>query len=595
MLLLLALPLMVFAENTSRPSSLTNPALSSPNLSSEEVQKNTLEQAKTAAARGASLSATGFSAASNSADDGQDAADDEETNIHLKSSTHMGDVLNQRLPVFGRNLFGRQCEQLHQARFFNPEYRITVGDEVNVQMWGAYQLSQRITVDSQGNIFIPDVGPVKVEGVENQQLNEVIQQHVKKSFKKGVNLYADLVTAQPVQVYVAGFVNSPGLYDGLSSDSVIYFLCAAGGINLNEGSFRDIAVIRNGKPLRQVDLYDFLFKGFVTPFQLHQGDTILVKAQKYIISVAGDVKSSYQYELLDQELPLSALMSLANVEPTATYVRIQRNQGRQPTFIYEPIHSSKPLKIKAGDRITFVADKEVQQTLITVKGQVKGPHQYVVKQGTTLRQFLKTLPLAPDANLANVQLFRESVARQQKEALNANLARLQRQTMTGETLTGDDAKLQAARSELITKFVQEAKQVETKGQVVLGEPSQWGHILLQNNDVINIPPHSSVVTVSGDVVNSISLTINPQYRLIDYIQAAGGFQKTANQGEFLLVRQNGQVQLVKHSWHSGHVGLQGGDQLIVLPKQTENGIKVTGMMSSILYQLALAAKVVVAL
>ncbi|STX51873.1 Polysialic acid transport protein kpsD precursor [Legionella busanensis] len=586
LLMLIFLPLIAFTEEIKKAQ---EPILSS----MDQVRNTSIEQAKITTDK--PLSATGFSASSNSADNGDDVADDDETNIYLKSTTHMGDVINQRLPVFGRNLFGRQCEQLHQARFFNPRYRLTVGDEVNIQIWGAYQLSQKVIVDSQGNIFIPELGPVKVEGIENQKLNDVIQQHMKKSFKKGVNLYADLVTAQPVQVYVAGFVNSPGLYDGLSSDSVIYFLCSAGGINLDEGSFRDIAVIRNGKRLRHVDLYDFLFKGNVNPFQLHQGDTILVRAQKYSITVAGDVKSPYQYELLEKEIPLSSLMRLANVEPTATYVRIQRNQGMKPTFIYEQIHQSKPVKIKAGDRITFVADKEVRQTLITVKGQVKGPHQYVVIQGTTLAQFIKTLPIASNANLDNLQLFRESVAKQQKEALHASLSRLQRQTMTGETLTGDDAKLQEARSELITKFVQEAKQVETRGQVVVGEQNHWDKIILQNNDVINIPIKSSVVTVSGDVVNSISLTVNPRYRLIDYINAAGGFQKTANQAEFLLVRQSGQVQLVKHNWHSGQVDLKGGDQLIVLPKQTESGMKMTGMMTSIIYQLALAAKVAIAI
>ncbi|STX51399.1 Polysialic acid transport protein kpsD precursor [Legionella busanensis] len=582
---ILFLPLSVFAveqNSTSRsPGTISS--------SMEQVQKTSIEQAKNTA----TPTFRNFSSSNNSEDKNNDPIDDEESNIHLKSTTHMGAVLNQKLPIFGRNLFGQQCERLHQARFFNPEYRITVGDEVNIQLWGAYQLSQKLTVDSQGNIFIPEVGPVKVEGIENQKLNDVIQKNVKKSFKKGVNLYADLVTAQPVQIYVAGFVNSPGLYDGLSSDSVIYFLCAAGGINLSEGSFRDIAVIRDGQPLRQIDLYDFLLKGNVNAFQLHQGDTILVRAQKYIVSVAGDVKSPYQYELLKQEAPLSTLMRLANVEPTATYVRIQRNQGMEPTFLYEQIHASKPVIIKAGDRITFIADKEIEQTLITVKGQVKGPHQYVVEQGTSLGQFLKTLPLAPNANIDNVQLFRESVAKQQKEALNANLTRLQRQTMTSETLTGDDAKLQAARSELISKFVREAKQVETKGQVVLGSRDQWDTILLQNNDVINIPINSSVVTVSGDVVNSISLSVNPNYRLIDYIKAAGGFQKTANQSEFLLIRQNGQVHLIKNSWQSGKVGLQGGDQLIILPKQTESGVKLTGMMSSMLYQLAVAAKVAV--
>ena len=521
-------------------------------------------------------------------------AHEDDNNIYMKSATHMGDVLNNKLFVFGNNLFGNQCTTLHQARFFNPQYRLTVGDEVNLQMWGSFQLAQKFTVDTQGNIFIPEVGPVKVEGIENQKLNDIIQRHVKKTFKKGVNVYADLVTAQPVQVYVTGYVNAPGLYDGVSSDSIIYFLCAAGGINLQEGSFREIHIIRAGQELRKVDLYEFLLKGNITPFQLHQGDTIVVKAQKYIVSVAGDVKNAYQYELNEKEITLSDLMKLANVESTATYVQIQRNQGMKPTFIYQQIHQSKPIKIHAGDRVTFVADKEVQQTFITVKGQVRGPHQYVIKQGTTLADFLKTLPLAGDANLTNVQLFRESVAKQQKEALNTSLSRLQRQTMTGESLTGEDAKVQATRSDLIMRFVDEAKKVETKGQVVIGDQSHWSQIRLENNDVINIPEKTSVVTISGDVVNSISLTANPRYRLIDYIQAAGGFQKTANQSEFLLIKQNGQVQVVKNSnWHRQYP-LEGGDQLMILPKETENGIKVTGMMSSILYQLAIAAKVAMA-
>jgi protein involved in polysaccharide export with SLBB domain len=526
----------------------------------------------------------------------QDDDNDADNNIQMKTSTHMGDVLNLKLPVFGYNLFGNQCTKLHQARFFNPEYRLAVGDEISIQMWGAFRFTEKLTVDTQGNIFIPEVGPIKVEGIENQKLNKIVEAHVKRTFKKGVNVYADLVTAQPVQVYVTGYVNSPGLYDGLSSDSVIYFLCAADGINLHEGSFRDIDIVRGGKEIQNIDLYDFLLKGSVSPFQLHQGDTIVVKPQKFTVSVAGDVKHSYQYELTGQQIPLTSLMKLANVQATATYVRVQRNQGMKPTFIYKQIQESKPMHIEAGDRVTFVADKQVQQTLITVRGQVRGPHQYVIKHGTTLAQFVKKIQLSPEANLVNLQLYRDTVARQQKDALNTSLSRLQRQAMTTEPLTGDDAKAQAARSELITKFVQEARLVDTKGQVVVGDPSQWEKIELENNDVINIPPMTSVVTVSGDVVNSISLAANPNYRITDYIRAAGGFQKTANQSEFLLMRQNGQVEIVKNSgWSSSRVKLGGGDQLVVLPKETENGIKVTGMMSSILYQLAIAAKVAMAI
>jgi len=543
---------------------------------------------------------SGFLSTSNASSSAQKSNIEEEFNIALKTSFHIGAVSNSQLPIFGRNLFGSQCQKNDRSRFFNPEYRISGGDEVNIQMWGAVELSQKLKVDTQGNIFISEVGPVHVEGIENQKLNSTIQANIKKTFKKGVNIYADLVTTQPVQVYVTGYVNSPGLYSGLSSDSIIYFLCEADGINPNEGSFRDIRVIRSNKEIQKVDLYDFLLNGNVNLFQLHQGDTIVVKQQKHTIAITGDVKNSYQFEVHDKSTELQSLSKLANVAPTATFVRIDKNQGLKPTFYYKKLDLAELIQIESGDRVTFVADKEVKQTLVTVNGRINGKHQYVLTSGTSLLEFIETLKLKPDANLENIQLFRESTAKEQKSALNANLSRLKRKVMSTESsdaLTGDDAKVQAVRAELVMKFIEDAQNAQPKGQIVLGDKSKWSKVFLESNDVINIPAKTNIITISGEVINSTSLSIDSDYKLLDYIEAAGGFQKTANKSEILLMRLNGEAKLIptrKYLKRNG-LDLRGGDQLIVLSKESIHGLKATGLMSSIIYQLALAAKVAMAI
>jgi protein involved in polysaccharide export with SLBB domain len=512
-------------------------------------------------------------------------------NVQVDTQDRMGVFVHNQLPVFGQNLFGHQCSKLHQARFFNPKYRVTVGDQISLQMWGAYQFEKKLTVDSQGNIFIPEVGPTRVEGVENSKLNTLIQENVKKIFKKDVNIYADLVTAQPIQVYVTGFVNSPGLYDGLSSDSVIYFLCAAEGLNLSEGSFRSIDVLRYGKLLHSIDLYDFILHGEMNPFQLHQGDTIVVKPQKNVISVEGAVKNAYQYEWKSKLVSMSELAQVVNVDPSVTFIRIMRNSGSKPVILYEPISKAKHMKFEAGDHLSFVADKQVDQILVNVQGQIKGHHQYVLARGTTLKDLMKKITLTPQAKIENLQLFRESVAGLQKEAINSSLARFERQVMTATPSSDEDSRMQSTQTDIIMKFINEARQVKTQGQVVLGDESQWDSILLENNDTINVPAQNSVVTVSGDVVNAVSIGAQPGYSLAHYIQAAGGLNPSADPSQILLIKQKGRVEILKNSSLSRSSPIEGGDQLIVLSKAGSEGWKKTGMLSKIAYQIAIAARV----
>ncbi|PJG60130.1 polysaccharide biosynthesis/export family protein, partial [Aeromonas cavernicola] len=74
-----------------------------------------------------------------------------------------------RDPVFGNWLFRGEFAR-ESFSGFNPDYRIAIGDKLQVQLWGGVEFDQSLLVDHQGNIFLPKVGPVKVAGVRNEQL-----------------------------------------------------------------------------------------------------------------------------------------------------------------------------------------------------------------------------------------------------------------------------------------------------------------------------------------------------------------------------------------------------------------------------------------
>lgn len=167
--------------------------------------------------------------------------------------------VNTKPRIFGDQLF-RGAFSTTSGPTFNDSYVISPGDNVQVRMWGAYQYAATTTVDPQGNI-LPNVGPVKVAGVQNGNLQNVVQTAIGRIYRSNVGVYASLENAQPVKVFVTGFVKQPGYYGGLAADSVLSYLDRAGGVDSERGSYIDIQVRRGGQLVQQINLYKFLIAG----------------------------------------------------------------------------------------------------------------------------------------------------------------------------------------------------------------------------------------------------------------------------------------------------------------------------------------------
>src|SRR5690606_11685053 len=228
--------------------------------------------------------------------------------------------------MFGAQLFQPGMSKSY-GQGFNDNYTLAIGDRVALRMWGAFSYEDLQTVDPQGNLFLPNVGPVRVAGVRNADLNEVVRAAIREVYRANVDVYASLDASQPVRVFVTGFVRAPGQYPGVAADSILDFLLRAGGIDPERGSYIDIRLLRGGEQLASFNLYDFLLEGRLDQVQLQDGDTIFVAGRHNNARVSGEVYNSYGFEFTTPTISAAELLELAGPKPGATHVSVTHRTG----------------------------------------------------------------------------------------------------------------------------------------------------------------------------------------------------------------------------------------------------------------------------
>lgn len=500
--------------------------------------------------------------------------------------------------VFGQNLFSGAFGK-QQFAGFNPSYRVAIGDTLRIQLWGAVETSGEQVVDLQGNIFIPQVGPVSVAGVLNKELNDVVRESIGSVYKKDVHVYVSLESSQPVRVFVTGNVLRPGLYNGLASESLLSYLDRAGGIDPQRGSYLDVQLRRDNALVESFSLYDFLISGKLPLRQLHEGDVIVVGSRKSVIDFTGLVENPFQIEFADTEVALADALKIVDPSPIATHISIARNQGQIKEVEYHRLDDAldQKLFLYAGDEVNIVSDKSRGSIGILVEGEHAGRAQYVLPYGARLSDLLALIEPTELTNLGAVQLFRESLAEKQKESLMTTLNTLQSQVLSARSDTVEEANLRVQESQLILQFIERAAQVDPKGQVVLADNQLAGDILLENNDKIVIPANSKLITVAGEVLFPSAVLYESTLKYKDYVALAGGFTQGGKKSRTMLKKQNGLVVQVggKGAVSSTNYTVEAGDEILVLAAVDPKRMQHAKDVFQIIYQLALSAGVVLSI
>lgn len=499
-----------------------------------------------------------------------------QTNFNFKTNFY--------LSPFASNLFSGHFASTYSDDM-NAHYLIQPGDRIVIRIWGAKIYDDVLIVDQQGNIFLPEIGPVKIAGLKQSSLASSVRSKISSVFTDNVNSYVNLQSAQPVGVYVTGFVNNPGRYAGGSRDSVLAYLDRAGGIISDRGSYRKIKIMRGKRNLANVDLYEFVLAGALPDLRLRDGDVIIVEEIEQQIIATGALRQPALYEFETNSLGQD-LINLCSPNPNASHISLTGIRNGIPVNKYFSLDDFRKTPLMNGDNIVFVADKKSKSMMVAVEGAIEGASRFPVSTSTTLRELLPYVAINPNlADISSIYILRHSVAQQQKVILEDSLRQLEQSALTATSSTESEAAIRVSEATLIQDFVKRAALVEPDGVLVVYNNDKLFDTLLEDQDTIVIPQKTNVVHVTGEVMMATALLWDKKSKIQDYIENAGGYSNRANKKNILIVRMNGEVGSVNK------MGIAAGDRILVLPKFATKNLEFAKSMTQILYQIAVATKV----
>ncbi|AKE52357.1 SLBB domain-containing protein [Kangiella geojedonensis] len=294
-------------------------------------------------------------------------------------------------------------------------YIVGPGDTVKVQLFGKENNSYELTVERDGTIQFPQLGPINVAGLSYTELKQSLNQRISEQYI-GVQSNVSLGELRSIQIFLLGESFKPGAYTVSSLSTVMNALYVSGGLT-GIGSLRNIQLKRNGKVISTVDLYDLLLRGDTSNDQrLQSGDVIFIPSVKKVASVAGEVVRPATYELKGEKT-VSELIDLAGgLLPNAykSDARIERvSKSGQQTVVDLNLNTGTGLntKIKSGDLLKIFPAVEREENVIELIGHVYRPGLIKWTKGLKLSDVLKSeLKLRPHANIDAVIVFRETDA-----------------------------------------------------------------------------------------------------------------------------------------------------------------------------------------
>jgi protein involved in polysaccharide export with SLBB domain len=495
-----------------------------------------------------------------------------------------------RVMPFGANMFtGAYAGQREDA--LNPEYRIMPGDRVMVNAWGAVPINDVFTVDTQGNIFLPNIGPVRLSGVRNEDLTETVRGAIARVYRGNFGVYTNLLTSSPVAVFVTGGVQRPGRYAGIPSDSALFFIDQAGGIHHEVGSYRNVSILRMGQPVAEFDLYDFLLRGQLPVHQFADGDTILVGRRGPVVEVHGAVPEPRLVEMTQAQFTGAQVLDVvpSGARANGVTVRGLREGARAVSSLSIP--AFRGMWLRDGDVVEFREEGLAGRILVRLEGEYVGPAVLSVRRGTRLLDLLNYVRVDPQlSDVASVHLRREQVIEQQRMSIEQSLDRLERSAMLALSGTRGESDIRVREAELVRDFVSRARNIQPLGRVVTKTAGYQLNVILQDNDTIVIPQRTNVVRVSGEVQVSQAVMYRPDLKVRDYVKMAGGYTNRAETSAAIVIRPSAEV-LVGGS----DLPVRPGDEVMIPPEIDKKIFQNTLDLSTVIYQIAIASSVLIGL
>ncbi|TSD66471.1 capsule biosynthesis protein [Inquilinus sp. KBS0705] len=415
-------------------------------------------------------------------------------------------LLELKPKIFGQDLFNNSGTTFEpNLRLATPlNYVIGTGDQLLIDISGYSEASYQLTVTPEGTITIPFAGVIPVAGLTIDGATKKIKSKLSTAYS-GLNngtvkLNIALGNIRSIKVIVNGEVTRPGTYTLPSLASVFNALYSSGGPTDN-GSFRNIEIIRSGKKIATLDVYDFLVNGDLkNNITLHDQDIINVPPYQKRVEMIGEVKRPAIYEVKGNESLATLLKYAGDFTENAYKARIKVLKNTPTERKVNDVTSDQFATYipQSGDKYYVDVILDRYENRVTIDGAVYRPGQYELEPGLTLKALIKKANgLKEDAFKSRGYITR---------------------------LTSD------LNTELVSFDV---------GKIVSGQAAD---IPLQREDYINISSIFDLkeqykVQINGQVRTPGEFSYSENMSLEELIIKAGGFQESATPQRIEIARR----------------------------------------------------------
>ena len=403
------------------------------------------------------------------------------------------------------------------------DYIVGPGDTLEVQLFGSETSRYELTVQRDGRINFPKLGPIQVGGMTFDSARELIQQRVAKQLI-GTQVGVTMGDLRSIRVFVLGEAEKPGSYTVSGLSTMTNALFVSGGVK-TIGSLRNIQLKRNGRLVTTLDLYDLLLHGDTSgDKQLMPGDVIFIPPIGNTVSVYGAVQRPAIYELKGEKTAGQAIDIAGGLLPDADaklgqLERILPSQLHQMRNIDLTVPESRNTLLANGDKLDIPPIRPTLENSIELTGYVYRPGQFQYHAGMRLTDVLGSFgELRPNADPHYIMIRRIKPPEDTVEVISADLrhALAARGSAADPELRPRDKlyvfNLSASRERILEPIIRDLE-------------------LQANPDV-----PEQLVSIDGRVKAPGKYPLEPKMHVSDLIRAGGSLEDAAYRGKAELTR-----------------------------------------------------------
>ena len=428
---------------------------------------------------------------------------------------------------------------------FDGEYVLDFGDVLEIQLVGQKSDSHILPVKRDGSVSIPGVGKMFVSGLSLDNAVNTISKKI-ESFYTAVEAYTTLVSVRDIQVIIAGNVFSPGPYT-LNGNSTLFHALAISGGPSQDGSFRQIDLVRGGKVIETADFYETFINGASSfSSRLRSGDLVFVRPVSNLVSISGAVKRPGTYELkLDENLSkvISYANGINNKADLSQISLIRISDGLVSNIPIKSLFEFNNMLSRDNDKLVIGS---YSYRSVEIEGAVKNPGKYLVNEGAGIYD----LVLIAGGYTNTAYPFGGVLENKQTKKINEKAGEKLYESFIDELSNISSVVPQQGEMGFLAEIITEIKNTKPSGRVsaefdlekLKNDPSL--DILLQDGDKITIPEFLDHIYIFGEINTEGTIRYKEGADFKYYIDKKGGYSPYANKKNVYVLHPNGETTLV---------------------------------------------------